>query len=125
MLYTCGSSSQIAVNGLSALGEFAKRAGWAVVDEVYDLAPFDVPRRTRLGWLSVERLLLRGSAAGLLAPAEQEIAWHLSDRSALRMGLLALPAFAVYPTGRMAGGGAAVYAGAAMPDRGVGEGRQL
>jgi serine/threonine-protein kinase RsbW len=123
VLYTC-SVSQAAVNGLSVLGECAERAGWAVVGEVHDLAPLGVPRRRRLGWLSVERLLLRGSAAGLLAPAEQEIAWHRGDRSALWMWLLALPAFAAYPTGRMGGGGA-VYAGAEMRDRGVGEGRHL
>ncbi|MCH5677264.1 ATP-binding protein [Streptomyces sp. CME 23] len=123
MLYACNFSSQAAVRGLSVLGEFAERAGWVVVDEVHDLAPLDVPRRRRVGWLSVERVLARGRAAGLLAPAEQEIAWHPGDRAALRAWLLALLAFAVYPIGRMAGGGA-VCTGGAMPRHGVGEGRQ-
>ncbi|MBO4258701.1 hypothetical protein [Streptomyces griseorubiginosus] len=123
VLYACSFSSRAAVGGLSAVGEFAERAGFVVVDEVYDLAPLDVARRRRVGWLSVERLLLQGRAAGLLAPAEQEIAWHPGDRAALRAWLLALPAFAVFPTGRMAGGGA-VCTGGVMPRHGVGEGRQ-
>lgn len=97
VLYTCTFDSQVAANALSALRDFAAHQGWAAVHEIYDLAPLDTPRRRRIGWLTVERALARGEATGLLAPSEQEIAWHPGDRTALRVWLLGVPAFAAYP----------------------------
>lgn len=97
VLYTSSCDSTIAVSTLTVLSDFAVRKGWTVVQELYDLAPLDVPRRRRTGWRTVEQILTNGEAAGLVAPAEQEIAWHPGDRTALRVWLLGVPAFAAYP----------------------------
>ncbi|GHE14791.1 ATP-binding protein [Streptomyces alanosinicus] len=97
VLYTRAFTSQIASHTLMALQDFAVQQGWTVVHEVYDLAPLESARRHRTGWRTVERALVRGEATGLLAPAEQEIAWYAGDRVALRVWLLGIPAFAVYP----------------------------
>ncbi|MDF3141078.1 MULTISPECIES: ATP-binding protein [unclassified Streptomyces] len=97
VLYTCTFTSQVAAHALAALRDFAVYQGWTVVHEVYDLAPLDSPRRRRTGWRTVEHALSRGDASGLLAPAEQEIAWYPGDRMALRTWLLSVPAFAAYP----------------------------
>lgn len=97
VLYTSSCDSQIAVKALSVLRDFADRMGWTVVHALYDLAPLDVPRRRRTGWLTIERALTRGEADGVVAPAEQEIAWHPGDRTALRVWLLEAAAFAIYP----------------------------
>lgn len=97
VLYTSSCDSQIAVKALGVLRDFAERMGWSVVHELYDLAPLDLPRRRRTGWLTIEHALSRGDADGVIAPAEQEIAWHPGDRTALRVWLLEASAFAIYP----------------------------
>ena len=97
VLYTNSFDSQIAAKTLEVLGNFARAQGWTVVQELYDLAPVDTPRRRRIAWRTVERVLMTGAADGLVAPAEQEIAWHPGDRTALRVWLLGLSAFAAYP----------------------------
>ncbi|MFE2968308.1 ATP-binding protein [Streptomyces sp. NPDC059340] len=97
VLYTSTFDSQIAVRTLTVLHDFASRQGWTVAHELYDLAPLDLPRRRRTGWWTVERILTEGKAGGVVAPAEQEIAWHPGDRTALRVWLLGVPAFAAYP----------------------------
>ena len=97
VLYTDTFDSHIAAKTLDVLGDFAHAQGWTVVHELYDLAPLDTPRRRRTGWRTVEHVLMTGAADGLVAPAEQEIAWHPGDRTALRVWLLGLSAFAVYP----------------------------
>jgi hypothetical protein len=97
VLYTSTLDSQIAVRTLTVLHDFASRQGWTVAHELYDLAPLDLPRRRRTGWRTVERILTEGKAGGVVAPAEQEIAWHPGDRTALRVWLLGLSAFAAYP----------------------------
>ncbi|MFC7267176.1 ATP-binding protein [Streptomyces lutosisoli] len=97
VLYTSSCDSKIALSALTVLSDFAFRQGWTVVQEVYDLAPLDVPRHRRTGWRTVEQILTNGEDTGLVAPAEQEIAWHPGDRTALRVWLLGLPAFAAYP----------------------------
>ncbi|HKR50962.1 MAG TPA: hypothetical protein VJT72_15535 [Pseudonocardiaceae bacterium] len=124
MLYTCGFASPAAVSALSVLCDVAVREGWAVVGEAYDLAPLDTPRRRRIGWRSVERVLAGGWATGLLAPAEQEIAWYPGDRTAWRGWLLNMPAFAAYPTARTVQG-AAAGADPATPGHPGTEGQQL
>ncbi|MGW2613173.1 ATP-binding protein, partial [Streptomyces mirabilis] len=68
-----------------------------VVHQAYDLTPLHVPARLRTGWRTVAQLLNNGSAAGLVVPAEHEIARNPSEQNALRAWLLRIPAFAVYP----------------------------
>ncbi|EST17998.1 hypothetical protein M878_45865 (plasmid) [Streptomyces roseochromogenus subsp. oscitans DS 12.976] len=97
MLYTCAFDSQIANRALAVLHDFAARRGWNVVHDLYDLAALDTPRQRRTGWRTVEHELTSGAATGVVAPAEQEIAWYPGDRIALRVWLLGIPAFAVYP----------------------------
>ncbi|MFE9647489.1 hypothetical protein ACFYO0_25900 [Streptomyces sp. NPDC006365] len=97
VLYTANSDSQIATKSLTALRDFARAQGWTIVHELYDLAPLDTPRRHRAAWCTVERALHAGEANGVVAPAEQEIAWNPGDRPALRVWLLGIPAFAVFP----------------------------
>jgi hypothetical protein len=71
--------------------------GESVVHEAYDLAPLHVPARQRTGWRSIAHLLDTGAVAGLVVPAEHEIARNPSEQSALRQWLLSIPAFAAYP----------------------------
>ncbi|QIY93062.1 ATP-binding protein [Streptomyces sp. S1D4-11] len=71
--------------------------------EAYDLTPLHVPARLRTGWRSVAQLLDTGRAAGLVVPAEHEIARNPSEQNALRAWLLGIPAFAVYPHARRHG----------------------
>ncbi|WP_048581661.1 ATP-binding protein [Streptomyces viridochromogenes] len=97
ILYTAAFDSQIAVKTLAVLREFAYAQGWTVVHELYDLVPPGTPRRHRTAWCAVERALTQGEVTGVVAPAEQEIAWHPGDRTALRVWLLGVPAFAAYP----------------------------
>jgi hypothetical protein len=99
VLYTCNCDSQIAVRVLAELRNFAEATArsWRVVHEVYDPAPLDFPRRQRIGWRTVENLFAQGEVNGLIAPAEQEIAWSYGDRIALRTWLIGASAFAVYP----------------------------
>ncbi|WP_406482526.1 ATP-binding protein [Streptomyces sp. NBC_01615] len=97
VLYTTSFDSQIATKTLTVLRAFADAQGWTVVHELYDLAPLDTPRRHRTAWRTVEHALTTGEADGVVAPAEQEIAPHPGDRTALRVWLLDVPAFAVYP----------------------------
>jgi anti-sigma regulatory factor (Ser/Thr protein kinase) len=52
--------------------------------------------RLRAGWRTVAQLLNNGRAAGLVVPAEHEIARNPSEQIALRAWLLRIPAFAVY-----------------------------
>ncbi|WP_409239734.1 ATP-binding protein [Streptomyces sp. PA5.6] len=98
LLYTSTVDSRTAHSTLSALHRAATAAprGWTVVHELYDLAPTNQPRHRRTGWLTAVQLLTDGTANGLIAPAEQEIAWFPADRAALRAWLLGLSAFAVY-----------------------------
>lgn len=96
VLYTSGAGSQIVARTLAHLGHFTASCGWLVVHEVYDLAPPQVPRRQRIGWCTVENLVLRGEANAVISPAEQEIAWAHGDRIALRTWLRGTSAFAFY-----------------------------
>ncbi|MGW7068819.1 hypothetical protein ACWGII_37875 [Streptomyces sp. NPDC054855] len=97
MLYTSSTAPQVVARMLAHLGSFAASCGWLVVHEVYDLVPPEVPRRQRIGWCTVENLVVRGEVNGVIAPAEQEIAWAHGDRIALRAWLLGASAFAFYP----------------------------
>ncbi|MGI5380721.1 hypothetical protein ACQEV2_42345 [Streptomyces sp. CA-251387] len=97
LLYTATFDSGIAAKTLAVLREFAHAQGWTVVHELYDLIPPGTPRRHRIAWCAVERALTQGEATGVVAPAEQEIACHPEDRTALREWLLGVPAFAAYP----------------------------
>ncbi|MEV5880667.1 hypothetical protein AB0L75_42150 [Streptomyces sp. NPDC052101] len=97
VLYTCAFDSRIANRALAVLHDFAAQRGWTVVHELFDLAPLDTARQRRTGWRTVEQELLGGAAAGVVASAEHEIAWYPGDRVALRVWLLGIPAFAVYP----------------------------
>ncbi|MFD7603395.1 ATP-binding protein [Streptomyces mirabilis] len=99
-LYTASVNSRVAAVTLAALAEFATRRGWTVVHQAYDLTPLHVPARLRTGWRSVAQLLDTGRAAGLVVPAEHEIARNPSEQNALRAWLLRIPAFAVYPHAR-------------------------
>lgn len=96
VLYTATGDSQIATKTLSALRECARRQGWAVTQELYDLAPLGTPRCHRTAWRAVEHALTQGEAMGVVAPAEHEIAWHAAERTALRAWLLSVPAFALF-----------------------------
>jgi hypothetical protein len=97
VLYTTSVNSRIATQTLAALRDFAERQGWTVAHEAYDLAPLHIPARLRTGWRTVQRLLAAGEAAGLVAPAEHEVATTPAEQRALREWLLSLPAFAAYP----------------------------
>lgn len=97
VLYTSSTDSRIVARRLAHLGSFTASCGWLVVHEVHDLAPPEVQRRMRIGWCTVENLVLRGEVNGVIAPAEQEIAWTHGDRIALRAWLLGASAFAFYP----------------------------
>ncbi|MGW6318961.1 hypothetical protein [Streptomyces sp. NPDC055099] len=96
VLYTSSTAPQVVARRLAHLGSFTASCGWLVVHEVYDLAPPEAPRRRRIGWCTVENLVVRGEANGVIAPAEQEIAWAHSDRIALRAWLLNTSVFTVY-----------------------------
>ncbi|MER5218598.1 ATP-binding protein [Streptomyces sp. NPDC002838] len=97
VLYTTSVDSRIAVQTLAALRDFASQQGWTVTREAYDLAPLHFPARRRTGWRTVERLLATGEVAGLVVPAEHEVAITTAEQTALREWLLSLPAFAAYP----------------------------
>ncbi|MFD8131848.1 hypothetical protein FNV62_00565 [Streptomyces sp. RLB3-17] len=99
-LYTTSVKSRVAAVTLAALAEFTTRQGWTVVHQAYGLTPLHVPARLRTGWRTVAQLLDRGRAAGLVVPAEHEIARNPSEQNALRAWLLRVPAFAVYPHAR-------------------------
>ncbi|MFF7887785.1 ATP-binding protein [Streptomyces sp. NPDC020794] len=99
-LYTTSVNSRVATVTLAALADFATRQGWTVMHQAYDLTPLHVPARLRTGWRTVARLLDSGRAAGLVVPAEYEIARNPSEQNALRAWLLRIPAFAVYPHAR-------------------------
>jgi hypothetical protein len=97
VLYTTSVHSRIAVQTLTSLRDFAERQGWTVAHEAYDLAPIHIPARSRTGWRTVERLLATGEAAGLVVPAEHEVAATPAEQRELREWLMSLPAFAAYP----------------------------
>lgn len=97
VLYTTSVNSRIATQMLAALRDFAEQQGWTVAHEAYDLAPLHIPAGLRTGWRTVQRLLARGEATGLVAPAEHEVATTPAEQRALREWLLSLPAFAAYP----------------------------
>ncbi|MEU0896787.1 hypothetical protein [Streptomyces massasporeus] len=97
VLYTTSVDSRIAVRTLATLRDFVTQQGWAVTHEAYDLAPLHLPARLRTGWRTVEHLLATGEAAGLVVPAEHEVATTPAEQTALREWLLSLPAFAAYP----------------------------
>ncbi|MFI9616880.1 hypothetical protein ACIHCM_35285 [Streptomyces sp. NPDC052023] len=97
VLYTTSVDSRIAVRTLATLRDFATQQGWTVTHEAYDLAPLHLPARLRTGWRTVEHLLATGEAAGLVVPAEHEVATTPAEQTALREWLLSLPAFAAYP----------------------------
>ncbi|MBK3643029.1 hypothetical protein [Streptomyces sp. MBT33] len=96
-LYTTSVSSRVASQTLGALADFAAQQGWTVVHHAYDLAPLHFPAHLRTGWRTVAQLLDTGAAAGLVVPAEQEIARNPIEQNALRSWLLGIPAFAAYP----------------------------
>ncbi|WP_316779736.1 ATP-binding protein [Streptomyces sasae] len=97
VLYTTSVNSRIAIQTLASLRDFAEEQGWTVAYELYDLAPLHFPARLRTGWRTVAHLLATGEAAGLVAPAEREVATTPAEQTALRDWLLKLPAFAAYP----------------------------
>ncbi|WP_180686612.1 ATP-binding protein [Streptomyces gossypiisoli] len=97
VLYTTSVDSRIADRTLATLRDFATQQGWTVTHEAYDLAPLHLPARLRTGWRTVEHLLATGEAAGLVVPAEHEVATTPAEQTALREWLLSLPAFAAYP----------------------------
>ncbi|WP_314223558.1 ATP-binding protein [Streptomyces zaehneri] len=97
VLYTTSINSRIAVQTLATLRNFAEQQGWTVTHEAYDLAPLHIPARQRTGWRTVERLLATGEAAGLVVPAEHEVATTPAEQRELREWLLSLLAFAAYP----------------------------
>ncbi|MFJ9381123.1 hypothetical protein [Streptomyces sp. NPDC101455] len=97
VLYTCTFTSQIATTTLAALHAFAAERGWTIQHEAYDMAPLHVPARLRTGWRSAAHLLDTGEVAGLVVPAEYEIARNPREQGALRQWLLSVPAFAAYP----------------------------
>ncbi|MFF2128689.1 ATP-binding protein [Streptomyces olivochromogenes] len=99
-LYTTTVNSRVAAVTLAALADVATRQGWTIVHQAYDLTPLHVPARLRTGWRTVAQLLDTGRAAGLVVPAEHEIARTPSEQNALRAWLLRIPAFAVYPHAR-------------------------
>ncbi|MFD9515060.1 hypothetical protein [Streptomyces mirabilis] len=98
-LYTTRVNSRVAAVTLAALADFATRQGSTVVHQAYDLTPLHVPARLRTGWRTVAQLLDTGRAAGLVVPAEHEIARNPSEQNALRAWPLRIPAF-VYPHAR-------------------------
>ncbi|MER6205958.1 hypothetical protein [Streptomyces sp. NPDC001642] len=97
VLYTSSVNSRVAGRAIAALAEFAAQQGWTTVHEAYDLAPLHVPARLCTGWRTVTHLLDTGAAAGLVVPAEHEIARTAGEQTALRQWLLNIPAFAAYP----------------------------
>ncbi|MEU9662827.1 ATP-binding protein [Streptomyces chartreusis] len=97
VLYTTSVNSAIALQTLASLRDFAEQQGWNVAHEAYDLAPIHIPARRRTGWRTVEQLLVSGEAAGLVAPAEHEMATTHAEQRELREWLLSLPTFAAYP----------------------------
>ncbi|MGW6054146.1 hypothetical protein [Streptomyces sp. NPDC055189] len=97
VLYTCRTDSQIVARTLVDLRGFADACGWPVLQEVYDLAPLGLPRRRRIGWRTVESLVLRGEVNAVIAPAEREIAWTYGERIALHAWLRGTSACALYP----------------------------
>lgn len=96
-IYTTSVDPRIVGQTLAKLAEYAADQGWTVVHEAYDLAPLHVPAHLRTGWRSITQLLNTGTAAGLVVPAEHEIARNPSEQSALRQWLLSIPAFAAFP----------------------------
>ncbi|MEV8319840.1 hypothetical protein AB0Q95_37350 [Streptomyces sp. NPDC059900] len=97
VLYICRADTQIVARTLGDLRGFADACGWPVLQEVYDLAPPDVPRRRRIGWRTVEHLVLDGEVNAVIAPAEREIAWTHREQIALRAWLRGVSACALYP----------------------------
>ncbi|MEV8321306.1 hypothetical protein AB0Q95_44895 [Streptomyces sp. NPDC059900] len=87
VLYTCRTNSQAVARTLMDLRGWAEAHGWPVLDEVYDLAPPAVPCCRRIGWCTVEQLVLRGDVNCVIAPAEREIARTPAERIALRAWL--------------------------------------
>ncbi|MET9759964.1 ATP-binding protein [Streptomyces sp. NPDC006372] len=97
VLYTTSVNSRIAVQTLTSMRDFAEQRGWTVTHEAYDLAPLHIPARSRTGWRTVQQLLATGEAAGLVVPAEHEVATTPAEQRELREWLLSLSAFAAYP----------------------------
>ncbi|MFF7928183.1 hypothetical protein ACFZDP_45030 [Streptomyces mirabilis] len=86
-LYTTSVNSRVAAVTLAALAEFTTRQGWTVVHQAYGFTPLHVPARLRTGWRTVAQLLDRGRAAGLVVPAEHEIARNPSEGAPKLPGL--------------------------------------
>ncbi|MGW6027607.1 hypothetical protein [Streptomyces sp. NPDC055099] len=99
VLYACHSNSAIAARALADLRDVADAHRWPVVHEVYDLAPPAVPRRRRIGWCTLEQLVLRGATNTVIAPAEWEIAWTQSERITLQAWLRGVSSCALCPQG--------------------------
>ncbi|MEV8315127.1 hypothetical protein AB0Q95_13215 [Streptomyces sp. NPDC059900] len=97
LLYTCHSNSATAARKLADLRGFAEAHGWPVLHEVYDPAPPETPRRRRIGWCTVEQLVLRGEVNTLIAPAEQEMVRTPAEQGALRIWLRGTGTCALYP----------------------------
>ncbi|MFE1839830.1 hypothetical protein [Streptomyces sviceus] len=111
VLYTCAGDTESATRTLAALRAFAAAQGWTAVHEAHDLAPLTTPRRGRTGWRTIEHALSDGSAAGLLAQTEQEIASRAAERASLRTWITEREAFAVYTGAPSLAGPAAVWSG--------------
>lgn len=92
VLYTTSVDSRIAVRTLAPLRDFATQQGGP------SRMRHTIWRRStyRPGWRTVEHLLATGEAAGLVIPAEHEVATTPAEQTALREWLLSLPAFAAY-----------------------------
>ncbi|WP_328974171.1 hypothetical protein [Streptomyces canus] len=110
-LYTCAGDTESATRTLAALHTFAAAQGWTAVHEAHDLAPLTTQRRGRTGWRTIERALTDGSATGLVAQTEQEIASRPADRASLRTWITDLEAFAVYTGAPSLAGPAPVWSG--------------
>lgn len=111
VLYTCAADADSANRTLAALNTFAAAQGWTVIHEAYDLAPLATSRRGRTGWRAIERALTDGSATGLIAQSEQEMASRSADRLSLRTFIIDRSAFAVYLGTPPLPGPAAVWSG--------------
>ncbi|MDH6604534.1 hypothetical protein M2164_000169 [Streptomyces sp. SAI-208] len=111
VVYTCAADAESANRTLAALKTFAGTQNWTTAHEAYDLVPLTTSRRARTGWRTVERALTDGSARGLIAQSEQEIASRSADRISLRTFIIDREAFAVYLGAHPLSGPAAVWSG--------------
>ncbi|MEV6758463.1 hypothetical protein [Streptomyces sp. NPDC051214] len=97
VLYTCHTNTATAAQALADLRDVADAHRWPVVHEVYDLASPALPRRRRIGWCTLEQLVLRDATNTVIAPAEREIAWTQSERITLRAWLRGVSGCALCP----------------------------